>query len=133
MPAKKTSVYLIGAGPGDAGLLTVRGKELLESCDVIVYDYLANKLTPLKSKPNIDTNNLEDRCVRIFLSDYKTEPITETRYLCYVPEDLNSAVYIAEYEDEYESQLVAWHSADKGFYEALINLIRADFPDYSMQ
>lgn len=39
---EKGTVYLIGAGPGDAGLLTVRGKELLETCDVIVYDYLAN-------------------------------------------------------------------------------------------
>ena len=43
--SKKTSagiVYLIGAGPGDPGLFTLRGKELLEGCDVIVYDYLAN-------------------------------------------------------------------------------------------
>lgn len=36
-------VYLIGAGPGDAGLMTLRGMELIKSCDVIVYDYLANE------------------------------------------------------------------------------------------
>lgn len=36
------TIYLIGAGPGDAGLLTLRGAELLRRCDVVLYDGLCN-------------------------------------------------------------------------------------------
>jgi uroporphyrinogen III methyltransferase/synthase len=35
-------VFLIGAGPGDPGLITVRGRDLLTRADVVLYDYLAS-------------------------------------------------------------------------------------------
>lgn len=37
-----STVYLVGAGPGDPGMLTLKAKEVIETCDVMIYDYLAN-------------------------------------------------------------------------------------------
>ena len=42
MSEKKGRVYLIGAGPGDAGLLTLKGKKLLGEAQVVIYDSLVN-------------------------------------------------------------------------------------------
>lgn len=49
MPEKKSSssrnpgiCYLVGAGPGDPGLMTLRGRECIEMADIILYDYLSN-------------------------------------------------------------------------------------------
>ena len=42
MADKTGKVYLIGAGPGDPGLLTIKAKECIENADLVVYDYLAS-------------------------------------------------------------------------------------------
>jgi uroporphyrinogen III methyltransferase / synthase len=47
-------VYLIGAGPGDPGLFTLRGVACLREADVIVYDYLANPRLLSYAKPNAE-------------------------------------------------------------------------------
>ena len=41
MKTNKGKVLLVGAGPGDPGLITVRGMECIRIADVVVYDYLA--------------------------------------------------------------------------------------------
>ena len=40
--SKTGKVYLVGAGPGDLGLVTLCAKECIENADVIIYDHLAN-------------------------------------------------------------------------------------------
>ena len=40
---KKGKVYLIGAGPGDPGLITVKGKKILKQADCIIYDRLTSQ------------------------------------------------------------------------------------------
>lgn len=46
--------YLIGAGPGDPGLLTLRGKECIECADVIIYDYLADESLLQYARPDAE-------------------------------------------------------------------------------
>ena len=48
------TVYLVGAGPGDPGLLTRRGEELLRAADVVVYDRLAPGALLELSRPDAE-------------------------------------------------------------------------------
>ena len=47
-------VYLIGAGPGDPGLITVRGQECVAQADVIVYDRLASPELLRAARPDVE-------------------------------------------------------------------------------
>ena len=47
-------VYLVGAGPGDPGLFTLKGKTLLEMADVVVYDALVSEPILLMINPDAE-------------------------------------------------------------------------------
>ncbi len=47
-------VYLVGAGPGDPGLITVRGAQLIHNADVIVFDRLIGKELLLDTRPGVE-------------------------------------------------------------------------------
>lgn len=51
---KEGRIYLIGAGPGDPGLITVKGLECIKKADVIVYDRLANPGLLTHRKPGAE-------------------------------------------------------------------------------
>lgn len=51
---KKTKVYLVGAGPGDAGLLTVKAKNLLQTANAIIYDALVGLDILSQINPNAE-------------------------------------------------------------------------------
>lgn len=42
MRTKSGKVYIVGAGPGDPGLITVKGLEAIKNADVVIYDFLAS-------------------------------------------------------------------------------------------
>jgi uroporphyrinogen III methyltransferase / synthase len=54
MSKSSGKVYLVGAGPGDPGLLTVRGAECLAEADVVLYDYLASPELLSATRPDAE-------------------------------------------------------------------------------
>jgi uroporphyrinogen III methyltransferase/synthase len=47
-------VYLIGAGPGDPGLITIKGRDCIAKAHVVIYDYLASSLLLAHATPNAE-------------------------------------------------------------------------------
>lgn len=64
VPPSETSqtgfVYLVGAGPGDPGLLTLRGAECLSRADLVLYDGLVNPLLLRYSRASAERTNRAD-------------------------------------------------------------------------
>lgn len=67
------TVYLVGAGPGDPGLITARGLELIRSCDALVFDRLVSPELVAEARPgamrigrdSLDQAEIDDLLVRL--------------------------------------------------------------------
>ncbi|GIP39179.1 hypothetical protein J31TS4_24590 [Paenibacillus sp. J31TS4] len=84
----KGKVYLVGAGPGDAKLITVRGLEAIRKADAVVYDRLANPMLLKHMKPGAeriyvgklpDRHTLRQEVISRMLVDLALEGKTVTR------------------------------------------------------
>ena len=53
-PQSPGTVYLVGAGPGDPGLITITGLTRLRAADVVVYDALANPVLLAEAPADAD-------------------------------------------------------------------------------
>lgn len=71
---KKPSVYLIGAGPGDPWLITVRGLHCLGQADVVIYDHLVHERLVRHARPDAE---------RIDVGPAAPEPL-EQEAICYL-------------------------------------------------
>lgn len=51
---KRSMVYLVGAGPGDPKLITIKGMECIKKADIIIYDYLVNVELLRGARPDVE-------------------------------------------------------------------------------
>lgn len=71
----KGKVYLVGAGPGDPGLFTIKGLELLRSADVVMYDALANPELLAECKEGAELIDAGKRARDHHLSQWQTNEL----------------------------------------------------------
>ena len=64
MSAQQGTVYLIGAGPGDPDLLTVKAARLLSTADVVLHDDLVPDAVLAMANPNAEITSVGKRCGR---------------------------------------------------------------------
>ena len=79
-------VYLVGAGPGDPGLMTLKGKTLLEHADVVVYDALVSPAILAMISPQAEQINAGKRRGR------HSKPQAETTELLITKAETNAVV-----------------------------------------
>jgi uroporphyrin-III C-methyltransferase len=71
-------VYLVGAGPGDPGLMTLKGKSILECADVVIYDALVSPAILAMINPQAEQINAGKRRGRhSLLQDETTQTLIE--------------------------------------------------------
>ena len=68
-------VYLVGAGPGDPGLFTIKGLELLRTADVVMYDALANPELLKECKQGAELIDAGKRARDHHLSQWQTNEL----------------------------------------------------------
>lgn len=68
-------VYLVGAGPGDPGLFTIKGLELLRKADVVMYDALANPELLKECRPDVEVIDAGKRARDHHLSQWQTNEL----------------------------------------------------------
>ena len=80
-PARPGVVYLIGAGPGDPGLLTLAGRDALARADVVIYDRLAHPSLLHFARPNAEKIFVGKQSAKHFVRQEDTNALMAERAL----------------------------------------------------